>query len=113
MTALMIAVVTFVIFFMTINVCAQIIFLFANFINSALSLTNMIRRTVTIHLMIQFFLTKSLTLSTLFLAILNFLRIDLEHILQLKQILIYRLLEITILRQLVSQIADYKSCSLL
>jgi hypothetical protein len=45
----------------------------------------MIRLAVTILVMVQLFHTKSFALSTFLVAELNFLRVNLEHLSQLKQ----------------------------
>jgi len=78
--AFVVAVVTFVIVFMAVNVCAQELSVDATFVNCALSLTNMIRLAITVLAMVQLFRTKSFALSTCLVAILNFLRIYLEQV---------------------------------
>jgi hypothetical protein len=79
-TAFVVAIVTFVIVFMAIFVCAQVLSVDAPFVNCALSLTNMICLAITILVMVQLFHTKSFALSACLVAILNFLRIDLEQV---------------------------------
>lgn len=98
MIAFVVAVVTFVIVFMAVNVCAQELSIDAAFVNCALSLTNMIRLAITVFAMVQLFCTKSFTFTTWLVAILNFLRVYLEQVPQLKQSRSYNLLEITVLR---------------
>ena len=98
MIAFVVAVVTLVIVFMAVNVCAQELSIDAAFVNCALSLTNMIRLAITVLAMVQLFCTKSFTFTTWLVAILNFLRVYLEQVPQLKQSRSYNLLEITVLR---------------
>jgi hypothetical protein len=80
-----VAVVTFVIVFMAVNVSTQKLSIDTTFVYSALSLTNMIRLAITVLAMVQLFRTKSFAFTTRLVAILNFLRVYLEQVFQLKQ----------------------------